>query len=64
MTNAIFKCPKCGKIEKQTFKVGTQPQPPICNNCNIEMKRSFGKVQVGEIVSDDMIYLGQKMLYS
>lgn len=64
MSSAVFKCPECGKISKVDFKVGTQPKLPKCENCNIEMNRIFNKVQIGEVVSDDMINLGQKMLYS
>ena len=63
MTKAIFQCPKCNKVVEIKFKVGELPQPPKCE-CGEEMNRVFGKVQVGDVVSDGMIELGQKMLYS
>ena len=63
MTKALFQCPKCQKIISKTFKVGELPEPPKCE-CGEEMNRVFGKVQVGDVVSDEMIELGQKMLYS
>ena len=63
MTKAMFQCPKCQKTVTKKFNVGELPVPPKCE-CGEEMNRIFVKVQVGDVVSDDMIDLGQKMLYS
>ncbi len=59
---ATFRCPKCGATKEVKFKTGEKPQPPKCN-CGDEMIRSFGKVQIGDVVSDEMLDLGQTMLY-
>ncbi|MBQ2396703.1 MAG: hypothetical protein II304_06600 [Bacteroidales bacterium] len=63
MTKAMFQCPKCKKTINKKFNVGELPKPPKCE-CGEEMNRVFGKVQIGDVVSDEMIDLGQKMLYS
>lgn len=63
MTKAKYICPKCNKSIIVKFNVGELPETPKCE-CGTEMNRTFGKVQIGDVVSDEMIDLGQKMLYS
>ena len=56
MTKAMFQCPKCKKIINKKFNVGELPTPPKCE-CGEEMNRVFGKVQIGDVVSDEIIFL-------
>ena len=64
MIKAKFICPKCNKTEVIKFNIGEAPQAPKCSECSIEMIREYKKIDLGDIVSDDMLHLGQKMLYS
>lgn len=63
MIKAIFECPECGAKTEIRFKTGQKPKSPNCDKCNKEMNRIFGKVQLGDVVSDEMLDLGQTMLY-
>lgn len=63
MTKATFICPECKNKTEVRFRVGEKPKSPICEKCNKEMNRIFGKVQIGDVVSNEMLDLGQTMLY-
>ena len=63
MAKAIFKC-ECGEVKTVDFEIGKKPETPKCEKCGKEMKRQFGKVEVGDVVEDEMLHLGQTMLYS
>ena len=54
MPTILYKCEKCNLEKKVSFKVGCPPKAPICEVCNDEMIRSFGKVDLGEVESDLM----------
>lgn len=64
MIRAKFICPQCKKETVVKFNAGKTPETPECEDCKLEMIRQFGKINLGEITSDEMIHLGQKMLYS
>lgn len=64
MSKAIFVCPNCGSKENVMFRVGEKPAPMLCPNCGETMCREYKNVSLGDIVSDEMIEIGQKMLYS
>lgn len=64
MIRAKYQCPVCKKEEVIKFKTGTIPEAPRCNNCEKEMIRQYGTINIGEVTSDEMIHLGQKMLYN
>lgn len=63
MAKAMFKCPQCKSVRSVRFKIGNEPKAPLCGKCNVKMKRQFVQIDIGEVVKDEMLELGQKMLY-
>ena len=63
MIRTKFVCPDCKKEITVKFSAGTIPETPRCNDCEREMIRQYGKINLGEVTSDEMIHLGQKMLF-
>lgn len=63
MIRAKFVCPDCKKEITVKFSAGTIPETPRCSDCEREMIRQYGKINLGEVTSDEMIHLGQKMLF-
>lgn len=63
MAKAIFKC-ECGEVLKVDFKLGEKPEAPKCPKCGKTMTRQFGSIETGDVVDDEMLHLGQTMLYS
>lgn len=63
MSRVVYKCEKCGKTINVNFKAGEKPENPTCEKCSKKMTRQFKSPQLGDVVSDTMIDLGQKMLY-
>lgn len=63
MSKATFICEKCKSIKEVFFNTGEKPKTPICNNCKTNMKRKFGKVSVGGIIPDDIMYASHAMAY-
>lgn len=63
MAMAIFKCPKCGQELQIKFKAGKSIKP-ICEKCNEETYRIFKNIELNDVVSDDMLHIGQTMLYT
>lgn len=64
MAQAKYKCPYCGAEEVITFEAGKSPSAPKCKECQEKMKRVFGSISIGEVVSTDMIHIAQSMLNS
>lgn len=64
MAKAIFKCNECNEVEEVNFNIGEKPQVPKCPKCGKDMKRKMGNVEMGDVVEDEMLHLGQTMLYS
>lgn len=64
MPKAEFICPKCREKLRITFKAGEKPAPPKCIKCDAVMSRKYSGISLGDVVSDDMIEIGQRMLYS
>lgn len=64
MTFVKYKCNNCNKEIVVKFKVGKKPEQPVCENCNCAMNRIYKNISLGDITDDEMIHLGQKMLYS
>lgn len=62
MRNSTFKCEKCG--DEKIFNLENITCQPICSKCGGLLKRIYKNIKVGEIVSDEMIHIGQQMLYS
>lgn len=63
MAIGIFKCPNCGQSYKIQFKAGS-PSKKICENCGTETVRDFKHIELNDVVSDDMLHIGQTMLYT
>lgn len=63
MIRAKYICPDCNKEVVVKFKAGETPSVPKCESCKKDMTRQFGTINIGEVTSDEMIHLGQKMLF-
>lgn len=63
MIRAKYICPDCKKETVTKFRVGKTPIVPKCSECQKDMTRQFGTISIGEVTSDEMIHLGQKMLF-
>jgi transcription elongation factor Elf1 len=63
MASAIFKCPKCNKEIIIYFKPGQHITNVFCDVDNTQMERQYGKVEVGDVVSDTMLFISDKMLH-
>jgi len=64
MPSVKLRCPKCGREEKASFKVGEKPPVTECPDCHEPMGRDFGTIGVGENESDQMTRVKQMMKHS
>ena len=66
MAVAKFICPICKKEYQIPFKAG-KPIKPVCDNAdcnNQELERIFNNIELNDVVSDEMLHIGQMMLYT
>lgn len=63
MSKATFICEICNEERDVFFNAGTKPASPICEKCKKEMKRKFGKINVGRVIPDDIMYASRMMAY-
>lgn len=63
MATAIFRCPKCQKTFQVKFSAG-KPLEKYCEECQVKAERVFKNIELNEVVSDDMLHIGQMMLYT
>lgn len=63
MSTTNFTCPKCNNKKMVSFKTGTKPETPICEDCNEPMKRVYTNIEMGDVIDDESLAISRMMTY-
>lgn len=58
-----FKCKECQEVEKVYFNTGDTPDSPKCKKCGNPMKRLFKKIEIGDVIDDEMLKISRMMTF-